>query len=796
MKKTALTLVLMAFIYSLIQAQNVAGIITDGFTHKPITGVSITPENGTAVTSDSAGKFELPCSGKSSLTVRFRGYEDIHANITNCSKTLNLEMVPSSVQLNEVQINGWSTDRGNNQLYQPQSIGVLTGADLNRGTGLGLVDAIDMIPGVNMETRSAFGSQKIIIRGYYGGGSGANSLPSFNTNGLGYQVNINNIPITDATGTTIMDDIDFATLGKVEVIKGPQSTLYGSGIGGVVNLYTQRATPNTTEISQGAMGGSYGLYRTNTMVSSAGSNYDVTIDYGHQNYNGFRPNDASKKDFLTFTGNYYGNKQTLSTYFSYSNSYEQLGGEQDSAEFYSHSTNIVVPTYLTNNSHIAIENFRGGVTDVFKFNKYFSNQTTLFASGHNEDMPFAKGVTDYSNLNFGARTGFIYDQQFNTVGVHGIVGTSFIRSSQTTTGVSFGSASNMLSKAWSSSTFTEWKVTLPLQFIIKAGVSANIYKYTNQNYDSTNHLFSADTSTGRPTNVNVGYFGSPTFSKQFAPAITPSISIEKVFKENASVYANVSFGYTPPSINSMLVTAPTGTKLDTSLKPEKAIQYEIGTKGSFVHKKLSYQAALFYLDVANKLITEQAAGGYTFVANAGEQRDMGVELSLSYAIIENHNTPVSLLRPFISYTYSYFTYHNFSDYAQINAARKDSVVNFSGKRVAGVAPNRFNAGLDFALKYGVYLNVTYQYFDKTPYTFDNLHYAKAYNLLNAKIGYHGLFFKHLGVDVYAGVDNILSNTYYTGVFVGESLYQLGDGAFLPAPYKPTFYGGGTISYRF
>ncbi|HWB63911.1 MAG TPA: TonB-dependent receptor plug domain-containing protein, partial [Chitinophagales bacterium] len=458
--------ILFAFAFTLnLNAQNGQGVVTDAFTNKPIAGVVITNDKSNAsLATDSAGKFELSCADiPYYITLHFLGYEDVHIKVTSCNRSINAQMSPSSLQLNEVQINGWANDNKNNQLYRAQSIGVLSRADLNRGTGLSLVDAIDLVPGVNMMARSPFGGQHIVIRGYYGGGSGANSLPAFNTNGLGYQVTLNNIPLTDATGTTLMDDIDFSTLGKVEVIKGPQSTLYGSGIGGVVNLYTARPTPNTTEISQTAMGGSYGLWRTTTGLTTAGSNYDVALNYGHQNYNGFRPHDASRKDYVTFTGNYYGKVQTLSAYFSYSHSYEELAGEQDAGELYRHSDSIIVPTYVTNNSHTLVESFRGGVTDDFKFSKHFSNQTTVFGSGRSSNMPFAKGVTDYSLINFGARTGFVYDQQFKNVGIHGIIGGSVIRTAQTVSGNSFGNANNAKYTALNGSVFTQWNINLPLQ---------------------------------------------------------------------------------------------------------------------------------------------------------------------------------------------------------------------------------------------------------------------------------------------------------------------------------------------
>src|SRR5947209_5074053 len=80
------------------------------------------------------------------------------------------------------------------------------------------------------------------LRGYYPSTDNGRSN-SENFAGLGYQLYLNNIPVTDATGTTVMDDIDFLNIGKVEVIKGP-SPLYGSYIAGAVNLYTPRSMPN------------------------------------------------------------------------------------------------------------------------------------------------------------------------------------------------------------------------------------------------------------------------------------------------------------------------------------------------------------------------------------------------------------------------------------------------------------------------------------------------------------------------------------------------------------------------
>ena len=85
---------------------------------------------------------------------------------------------------------------------------------------------------------------------------------------------------------------------------------------------------------------------------------------------------------------------------------------------------------------------------------------------------------------------------------------------------------------------------------------------------------------------------------------------------------------------------------------------------------------------------------------------------------------------------------------------------------------------------------------------------KSYNLLSAKIGYKQQFGPHFGLDAFLGADNLLGSTYYSFIFVGQNIQELGqgsdpyitngggDGYILPAPYKATVYGGATLKYSF
>ena len=774
----------------------VKGVVKDAVSGQPVNGAVIHIANTSAATStDEQGMFTLKSKNYFDYVIISRiGYADEKVLVIDRSQQLVVMLKAAASQLNDVAILG---------VKEPQSVTTLTDVDLNRGSGLNLQDAINNVPGVNMQSRSPWGGQHIIIRGYYPSTDNGRSN-SENFGGLGYQLYLNNIPVTDATGTTVMDDIDYSNLGKVEIVKGP-SPLYGSYIAGAVSLFTPKVEPNQTTLQEQAVGGSYGLFRTNTSIMTSDGKMDLWANYGHQTYDGFRPNDGSRKDFASFAANFYvSNKQTISAYFSYNHSYEQLAGEIDSTAFYGRKA-VSDSNYVLNNSHVDIESMRGGLTDKYRFNDHFSMENTVFVTGYSLNQAFAHGYSKNEAINFGSRTAVSYDSHGDKVNVNGILGIAFQKSNEnaqgnfilpfvlppfnpTTAHMSFSDAQNA---AMNYDIFTQWTFRLPKQQLsLTVGGSVNFVEFSTQNLvDSLTKVFIND----------------PVYVKAFKPTFTPDVSLLKVFNRNISAYASVSMGYAPPTIAQM--TESNGT-IDVNLKPETAIQYEIGTKGNFgKDQKLSYQLALFDMDITNRL-TSETANSITSYVNVGEQRNLGAELYASYSIINDKNKAISLLRPWISYTYMDAKYIDFKNHAKSSTGGDTVIANYSNNKVAAVAPNMFNAGVDVATKYGLYLFAKYQFMDKVAVTFDNSTSMKSYNLLNARIGYKRKFGRHFAGDIFVGADNILGSTYYNFIFTGQNIQELaqgndpnvkgggGDGYILPAPYNATFYGGLTFSYRF
>ena len=759
---------------AILRAQTtVSGTVVDQQTHESISGADVLIEGtGINTTTDDGGKFTIS-SDKNFMTIVVTriGYQKKNVLVTDKTQPFIIQLVPVTLQLQGLDVTGRALT--GDRIMNAQSIGALSYQDLNRADGLSLENSINTIPGVFMRSRTAWGGAQITIRGYY---------PNFsqNSNGYGSQVFLNNIPVTDATGLTILDDIDFSSLGSVEVIKGPASSEYGSFIAGTLNLQTAKPTPNQTGFEEEAIGGSYGLFRDNTTFHTANDNSAIVADYGHQTYNSFRPNSISKKDYVRFNGDFLaGTNQTISTYFSYNHSFEQLSGEIDSTDFYNKKA-IDNPVYAANNSFIKIESFRLGATDDYWISNQFDNQTTVFGTGQTMGQPYAHGFNDYNRFSFGARSTFGFHERFDDISISGKTGGFFQRTNYTANGFSLNShnPSDQENYAMNYYGFTEWNVDLPMQFTVTVGGTVSWNEFGIRNMLVSKII--NDT-----TSITV---------RSFTPIFTPRVSLLKMITEDVSVYGSVSTGYTPPSLSN--IVASNGS-IDLSLKPERGIQYEVGTKGNVANKKLSYEIALFDMENTDKLVS-QKVGAVSFTTNAGKQRNRGAEVSLSCLAVDDKEETISLMRPWLSYTYSDFKYIDFRSDNNNNAA----TVDFSGEDVARTPRNIFNAGLDAATNFGLYFFGSYQFVDKAYVTFNNSNLVNSYSILSAKLGYQKQIGNHFSLDLSAGGDNLLGSTYYTFIFVGPNFAGLaqpkdggtGDGYILPGPYKATFYGGVTLSY--
>ncbi|RMF53491.1 MAG: hypothetical protein D6746_15495, partial [Bacteroidetes bacterium] len=303
MKTFVSTLLLLLLSPGLLLAQHeIRGRVLDQQTGKPLAGVNIAVEATTSgTTTDAEGRFVLALPAEeASLLISYVGYVRKTVPVQAGQTALNILLEPDNILLNEVQVVGFDTHR---KLQETAgSVAVITEKDFDRTNRISLKPVLNTIPGVRVD-QSNLANTRISIRG-------AGVRSNFGIRNL--KIYVNEIPITEADGFTRIEGLDVATLGRVEVIKGPASSLYGAGTGGVLNFQIQRSAYNENSLSVGALGGSYDLARLSTTYRIGTDRFNAALTAGTQTFDGYRAHSTDKRRFFTGSLQYFpSEKQTI-----------------------------------------------------------------------------------------------------------------------------------------------------------------------------------------------------------------------------------------------------------------------------------------------------------------------------------------------------------------------------------------------------------------------------------------------------------------------------------------------------
>jgi vitamin B12 transporter len=150
------------------------------------------------------------------------------------------------------------------------SITVITAADIAQKQRRTLPDALADVPGLN------------IVQG--GGPGGQTSVFMRGTNSNHVKVLIDGIDVTDPSSPTQIFDFGqmlTADIARIEVLRGPQSGLYGAdAIGGVISITTKKGEgPPKAYVS--VEGGSFGTFNQSTGVSGSQGRFNYMFNVQH-----------------------------------------------------------------------------------------------------------------------------------------------------------------------------------------------------------------------------------------------------------------------------------------------------------------------------------------------------------------------------------------------------------------------------------------------------------------------------------------------------------------------------------
>ena len=148
------------------------------------------------------------------------------------------------------------------------SVTVITAQDILTQQYRALPEALNTVPGLNVVQTGGLGGQtSVFMRG---------------TNSNHTKVLVDGIDVGDpSTGTFDFAHLLTADMAQIEVLRGPQSGLYGSdAIGGVISIITQKGEgPARWTASNEA--GSFGTFNQSVGVSGSQDNYNYAASISH-----------------------------------------------------------------------------------------------------------------------------------------------------------------------------------------------------------------------------------------------------------------------------------------------------------------------------------------------------------------------------------------------------------------------------------------------------------------------------------------------------------------------------------
>ncbi|MCP4114308.1 MAG: TonB-dependent receptor [Desulfobacteraceae bacterium] len=215
-------------------------------------------------------------------------------------------------------------------------------------------------------------------------------------------------------------------------------------------------------------------------------------------------------------------------------------------------------------------------------------------------------------------------------------------------------------------------------------------------------------------------------------ALSPKIAVQYKILPDIMTWASASKGYRSGGFSTFIVEGKAHP-----FDEEQLWSYEIGMKNSLFNNRLSINASLYYMDIDDMQVQQPLGPEMEITTNAAKAASKGIELELNARVTDT-------LGVFAGAGYNDIKFDSFSD---VNG-------DYEGNRVPFAPKYNFNVGGQYRNLSGIYGRMEVagygdMYFDK-----ENRYKRDAYTLVNAKLGYETDY-----LDCYLYAKNLFDKTY-------------------------------------
>ena len=501
----------------------------------------------------------------------------------------------------------------------PSSISAFSETDIEDARIQTIQDLSRLTPNMYIANWGIRGTSYVFIRGI----GAVNNEPA-----VGYYVD----------GVGYMDsrafDSNLYDIERIEVLRGPQGTLYGrNSLAGVINIITQKPD-NETRMGVDLTAGNYNNYQgvarlalplvQDKLFLGMAGNFESRDGYtendyldqdvdNHQAFNGRVRMRFTPTENLDITANIDGEKIDDGAFplgrlealrkrprhiaYDYEGSYKRDG--------WGSSLNVAYGTpWFKLTSITAFRKFDDSADNDQDFtilplitadetidDEQFTQELRFASPNSNSDLKWLAGFFGFNkkkkhNLHLGFAPG---------VAIPWLPLDRVTDSDLTTSGMAF----------FGQATYTLYE-NLDLTFGLR-------YDYEKADIDNVMTMKSNGYSLG----------GDKMSESENSDAFLPKLQIAYHWTTGFMSYAGVSRGYRSGGFNTAYMDAS-----DIHFDPEYSWNYEIGFKSSWLDNRLKVNTSLFFIDLEDQQVVQLLPSADTVIRNAGKSRSMGMEMEL------------------------------------------------------------------------------------------------------------------------------------------------------------------------
>lgn len=631
---------------------------------------------------------------------------------------------------------------------------------------LSLEEVLRVVPGISVDNRHNLSQgDRISARGL-----GVRS--AFGVRGI--KVVLDGIPLTTADGQTQLNNLDIGSIGRIEILRGPNAALYGNASGGLLSIRTRQPTGAALRLAPRLLWGSDGLQRLQIQASGSGRSHHYAVGVHRVQSSGYREHAYGQMRGLNaIVHRRVGEALEVTALLNVHDApylFNPSSLDRATAETQPRSARSYI---VSQGASKQVRQTQGGVSLRYRHGDESASNLVLYGLRRDLLNPIPGRIVELERSGGGLR--YVRDGRWHRLRYTGGFDVDWQRD-QRDEFVNAGLPDAAVGRLRDADVFARLQygerqldqreqvrsvgpfvsLDVPLNGELMLSISG---RYDRYRLEAKDRLLSDGDDSGVRS---LGQF-SPFIGLNYRPHAL------------LSVYANWATAFQTPTTNELSNRADGLGGFNPILDPERIRSVEGGLRARHPQWPVDAELSLYQLAIRDMLLPFQSESEETYFRNAGKARNRGLELALSA-------TPSPRIELQGAYTYSRFL---FVDYAP-------GGVQLADRQVPGLPPHRaFLSVRTFPLRsvsIGLEMEWVTDYFANDYNGPPPGSQAAAADFINE--GYRRvdlrLGWQRAGRTIFAGVDNAFDTAYSGSVVVNA----FGKRFFEPAAGRTFYIGGG------